>query len=80
MLNQGEDKETLSRSISEIMILLKSMLDKANELNSINHELDSWKGKAKQLYADKYNIIINELIESLEYSLKETAVMKQKND
>ena len=80
MLNQGEDKETLSRSISEIMILLNSMLDKAYELNSINHELDSWKGKAKQLYADKYNIVINELIESLDYSLKETAVMKKKND
>jgi hypothetical protein len=56
------------------------MLNKTYELNSINHELNSWKGKAKQLYADKYNIVINELIESLDYSLKETAVMKKKND
>ncbi|HHU71358.1 MAG TPA: hypothetical protein GXZ21_04895 [Clostridiales bacterium] len=76
----GEDKETLRRNISEIMILLNSMLDKTYELSSINHQLDSWKGKAKELYADKYNIIINELMESLEYSLNETAVMKQKID
>ena len=80
MKDQGEDREALRRSTNEIMTLLKSMLDIAKGLNSINYLLDSWRGKAKEDFFDKYQMITSELLESLEYCLSETATIKQKID
>ena len=80
MQNQGEENEALKYKVSEIILQLDRMLEIGSELHHINHSMDSWNGKAKRIFADKYEGVVKELIESLEYSSRLTAVLKQSLD
>ncbi len=77
MQNQGEENEALKHKASKIMLRLDRMLEIASELHHINHKMDSWKGNAKRSFADKYEGVVKELIESLEYSSRLTVALKQ---
>lgn len=62
----------------EIMLKLDSMKEIAIELHNINHDLDKWRGSGKRIFAQKYEVMINELMESLEHSLQLSAALTER--
>lgn len=74
---QEEENEAINNKVREIMLRLDRMLEIANELQSTDYKMDSWKGKAKRVFTEKYEGVVKELIDSLEYSSRLTAMLKQ---